>query len=231
MFISPLGDSAVVIEFAKRGLDEAHSLVQAAYGCIGTLPSAFCKAVVPGYTTLTVYYDPLCVDYDVLRDRLRSLLCDVVPVFADVTEAVDIPVCYGGDYGPDIELVAAFAGIPETEVIRLHTEATYTVYMIGFAPGFPYLGGLDQRIAMPRRSTPRVSIPAGSVGIAGAQTGVYPNESPGGWQVIGRTPIQLFDARMDFPSLLKPGDKVHFRPISEAEFERLARQTKGVGKG
>jgi inhibitor of KinA len=178
---------------------------------------------------VTVYYDPLAVTYNSLRDHLKLVLRDVEPLYAEATAPVDIPVCYGGDYGPDLALVAKFAGITETEVVRLHTDEVYTVYMIGFAPGFPYLGGLDSRIAMPRRATPRVSIPAGSVGIAGAQTGVYPNESPGGWQVIGRTPIQLFDAEKLPPSLLRPGNTVRFHPISEDEYRLLKSPPKGGG--
>jgi inhibitor of KinA len=129
-------------------------------------------------------------------------------------------VCYGGEYGPDLETVAAFAHISGAEVIRIHTAATYRVFMVGFVPGFAYLGIVDSRIAMPRHSTPRVRVPQGSVGIAGVQTGIYPAETPGGWQLIGRTPIKPFDTGRAEPFLMKPGDAVRFHAIAPADFER-----------
>ena len=130
-----------------------------------------------------------------------------------------IPVCYGGDLGPDLEEVASFAGMAEADVIRVHAGGTYRVFMLGFVPGFAYLGIVDQRIAMSRHATPRVRVPAGSVGIAGVQTGVYPAETPGGWQLIGRTPLKPFDPSRDEPFLLKAGDAVQFHPIDRAEYD------------
>ena len=134
---------------------------------------------------------------------------------------VEIPVCYGGDYGPDLEFVAQHNSLTEEKVVAIHSAADYLVYMIGFAPGFPYLGGMSEQIAAPRRESPRLQIPAGSVGIAGAQTGVYPIETPGGWQLIGRTPLELFRPTEDPPTRLRAGDIVRFRPITSEEFDRL----------
>lgn len=134
---------------------------------------------------------------------------------------VIIPVCYGGEYGPDLEFVSQYTGLSEEEVVKIHTACTYRVYMLGFLPGFPYLGGMDERIAAPRLETPRTRIPAGSVGIAGSQTGFYPMESPGGWRIIGRTPIKAFDPFSDNPFLLAPGDLVQFRAIGQEEYQKI----------
>ena len=132
-------------------------------------------------------------------------------------------MCYGGELGPDLTVVAAFSGLSEAEVIAVHAESTYRVYMLGFLPGFAYLGSVDERIAIPRRESPRLRVPAGSVGIAGRQTGVYPLPAPGGWQLIGRTPTRLFDLARAEPFLLRPGDQVRFAAVSESEFRRLSR--------
>jgi KipI family sensor histidine kinase inhibitor len=135
---------------------------------------------------------------------------------------VEIPVCYGGECGPDIAAVAEHAGLLRDAVIARHTAAEYTVAMLGFAPGFPYLLGLDPSLQMPRRATPRTRVPAGSVAIGGAQTGIYPRELPGGWHLIGRTPLVLFDPQRELPCLLAPGDRVRFHAIEADEFGRLA---------
>ena len=134
---------------------------------------------------------------------------------------VELPVLYGGFCGPDLSFVAQHAGMTEQQIIDIHSAADYLIYMLGFTPGFPYLGGMDARIAVPRLSSPRVKIPAGSVGIAGEQTGVYPIASPGGWQIIGRTPLKLFDPGREQPFLLSAGQTVRFVPIDEAEYRRL----------
>ncbi|HET6872400.1 MAG TPA: 5-oxoprolinase subunit PxpB, partial [Sporolactobacillaceae bacterium] len=150
------------------------------------------------------------------RSRLRDINWDQASQLDAHT--VNIPVCYGGEWGPDLDHVAAVNGLSPEEVIRIHSEGVYLVHMIGFAPGFPYLGGLSKEISTPRRETPRLVIPKGSVGIAGDQTGVYPLETPGGWQLIGRTPINLFNPNSETPSLLKAGDFVRFVPISPSEW-------------
>jgi inhibitor of KinA len=133
--------------------------------------------------------------------------------------ALDIPVCYGGTFGPDLPGVAAWAGCTAEEVVAAHTQRSYRVFMLGFLPGFPYLAPVDDRIAMPRRDAPRPLVAAGSVGIAGRQTGIYPFDSPGGWQIIGRTPLTLFDPSHEPPALVAPGQRVQFRPISPSEFD------------
>ncbi|MEJ7664788.1 MAG: 5-oxoprolinase subunit PxpB [Hymenobacter sp.] len=135
---------------------------------------------------------------------------------------VEIPVCYGGDFGPDLTAMAQHVGLSEAAVIQLHSQPEYLVYMLGFAPGFPYLGGLDARLATPRRATPRPLVPAGALGIAGAQTGIYSLPTPGGWQLIGRTPRQLFDAGRTPPTLLQAGDRLRFVPISAADFQQMS---------
>jgi inhibitor of KinA len=150
-----------------------------------------------------------------LRERLGGL--DVEEL--DVPRLVEIPVCYGGELGPDLDDVARAHGLTPDEVVALHTEAEYLVYMIGFMPGFAYLGGLPAQIATPRRKTPRTAVPAGTVGIGGQQTGVYPLVSPGGWNLIGRTPVKIFDITRAEPTLLLTGDRVRFRAILRAEFD------------
>jgi inhibitor of KinA len=138
---------------------------------------------------------------------------------------IEIPVCYGGEFGVDLQFVAEHNGMTADEVVAIHCGATYRVHMLGFAPGFPYLGGMSERIATPRRNTPRLKVAAGSVGIAGPQTGVYPLETPGGWQIIGRTPLALFRPAENPPTLLSPGDFVRFRPITSEEFTALRGET------
>jgi inhibitor of KinA len=179
------------------------------------------EAVVPAYCTLGLQYDPDMISWPALLDLLHG--CEQRLAEAMVPEAriVEIPVCYGDAFGPDLEAVAAHAGLEPEEVIRLHCEADYRIYAIGFAPGFCYLGGLDQRIHAPRLTTPRLQVPAGSVGIAGGQTGVYPLASPGGWQLIGRTPLQLFAPDRQPAIPYQSGDTIRFRPIAAEHFACL----------
>lgn len=187
--------------------------------------------MVPAYASLTIHYDPLqLAGPPVAGPREISpyqRLCDLVAELIESLEEtsltegrnIEIPVCYGGELGPDLAYVAGHCGVSVEEIIALHSEAGYLVYMIGFSPGFPYLGGLPRPLETPRRPTPRPRVPAGSVGIGGAQTGIYPIESPGGWQLIGRTPLRLFYPEEDPPVLLRAGDRVQFRSISREEFE------------
>lgn len=149
---------------------------------------------VPAFASLLIFYDPLVTEYDAVAAAVQKLAqAPDSDTAAEEGRLVEIPVCYGGAFGPDLPFVAEHAGLTETEVIRLHAGRDYPIYMLGFLPGFPYLGGLDERLFTPRLPTPRTAIPAGSVGIGGEQTGVYPIASPGGWQLIGRTPLKLFD--------------------------------------
>lgn len=179
---------------------------------------------IPAFTTVTVLYDINLAASEgeapvkrVLREL--SLLLDGLAVTGNTeTRIVEIPVCYGGEAGPDLDYVASCNGLTPEDVIRIHQQGEYSVHMIGFAPGFPYIGGMPPEIAAPRRKSPRLKIPAGSVGIAGEQTGVYPIETPGGWQLIGRTPLALFRPEEEEPSLLRAGDRIVFKAITYQEF-------------
>lgn len=180
---------------------------------------------VPAFTSVSVIYNPLDMKsespYEVVKVILDNIISKLDFSLEDEEHIVEIPVCYGGEFGQDIEQVAKINNITVDEVIKIHSEGKYLVYMIGFAPGFPYLGGMSEKIAAPRRESPRIAIPAGSVGIAGMQTGVYPIETPGGWQLIGKTPLKLFDLKRNSKSLLKAGDIVKFYPISYEEYVQL----------
>jgi len=226
MQFAPLGDSAVMITLGDAIDERTHRLIRAASTRIrGEPPPGFID-LVPAFVSIVVHYDPVAAArggggppygrvVQFLRERLGGL--DVEEL--DVPRLVEIPVCYGGELGPDLDDVARAHGLTPDEVVALHTEAEYLVYMIGFMPGFAYLGGLPAQIATPRRKTPRTAVPAGTVGIGGQQTGVYPLVSPGGWNLIGRTPVKIFDITRAEPTLLLTGDRVRFRAILRAEFD------------
>jgi inhibitor of KinA len=231
----PLGDAAIVLQFGDAINRQTHLTIQAFTAALEQQPFPGFREYVPAFTTVTVYYDPWIVSSKGHRDPYASVtqaltqILDQMQTQPGKTSAklVEIPVCYGGKWGPDLEVVAALNEISPEEVIRLHAREEYLVYMIGFAPGFPYLGGMNDRIAAARKDKPRSKVPAGSVGIAGKQTGIYPLPSPGGWQLIGRTPLVLFDPRRESPSLLQAGDHIRFVPITEKEFERHKEETHG----
>jgi KipI family sensor histidine kinase inhibitor len=174
--------------------------------------------VVPTYRSLAVYYDPLRLDVEALRARIREAIRHLQEVPLPPPRLKELPTVYGGLYGPDLPSVAQHTGLSEAAVIRLHSRPKYHVYMIGFTAGFPYLGGLPPRLITPRLPSPRLRVPAGSVGIGGVQTGAHPIENPSGWQIIGRTCVKLFDPTQEVPTPMLPGDKVRFVPISEAEY-------------
>ncbi|URZ03873.1 5-oxoprolinase subunit PxpB [Clostridium felsineum] len=183
---------------------------------------------VPAYTNVMVIYDPVIVKKNLYHrpayETVKTILQDIVKKldFSNMKEprVVSIPVCYGGKFGPDLEYSAQYSNMSKEEFIRVHASGKYLVHMIGFAPGYPYLGGMDERIAVPRKETPRTAVPKGSVAIGGVQTGVYSISTPGGWNIIGRTPIELFRPNDKNPSFLRAGDVVEFVPISEDEYER-----------
>ena len=179
------------------------------------------RELVPAYCSLTVQYDSSLTSHTQLTAALTELCRHLDGPAAAAGTLVELPVLYGGFCGQDLDFVAQNAGLSPEQVIQIHSQTDYLIYMLGFTPGFPYLGGMDGRIAAPRLQTPRVRIPAGSVGIAGEQTGVYPIASPGGWQIIGRTPLRLFDPQREQPFLLSAGQRVRFVPIDEAEYRRL----------
>ena len=218
--IVPAGDAAIVVEFEERIDPDVNARTIAVAEAIQAAGVAGVRDVVPTYRSIAIYYDPLRTDGAALWACVEREAVRPAPALESATAPVRIPVCYGGELGPDLSAVAAFAQADEAEVVRLHAAATYRVFMLGFVPGFAYLGIVDDRIAMPRRSVPRVRVPAGSVGIAGIQTGVYPSETPGGWQLIGRTPLMPFDPSRDNPFLMKAGDSVQFYPIERRDYDR-----------
>jgi inhibitor of KinA len=223
--IVPAGDSAVTVEFEERIDPVVNARAITLADVIQAAKIAGVRDVVPTYRSVTLFFDPLRTDYDSLVAQLeREAQRPVEPLPPD-REPVRIPVCYGGELGPDLAEVASFAHVDEEEVVRLHTSKPYRVFMLGFVPGFAYMGLVDERIAAPRRSTPRVRVPRGSVGIAGVQTGIYPADTPGGWQLVGRTLIKPFDPGRRAPFLLQAGDGVRFYAIDRAEFDRLQAAT------
>jgi inhibitor of KinA len=213
------GDSALIVEFEERidvGINDAAVALATS---LRNARLSGVRDVVPTFRSVAIYFDPLRTDVARLS-QLIDASAVVTPTRQSVTSTIRIPVCYGGVFGPDLGEVAAFAGVNEQAVVDIHVSHPYRVFMLGFLPGFAYMGLVDQRIAAPRRATPRLRVPAGSVGIAGAQTGVYPSESPGGWQLIGRTPYKPFDPGRSKPFGLAPGDSVQFYSISEADFQK-----------
>ena len=215
------GDRALLAEYGD-GIDPVvNEKVRAVTALLKKNLPAGVEAVVPAYRSLSLLYDPLVTNPARLAEILQALETDfrVAPVAEP--KVVPIPVCYGGEFGPDIGVVAEHTGLREEEITAIHASVDYPIYMIGFTPGFCYLGGLDPRLQTPRRKTPRTNLPAGSVGVAESQTGMYPVESPGGWQIIGRTPLRLFAPARENPFLYEAGDRIRFVPIAQAEFRRL----------
>lgn len=219
----PCGDSAVTVEFGNRIDDQLNGAVHAFASAVEALGHPAIREVVPTYRSATVHYLPHLLEYAALVQLLRPLT-ETQGGAGPFGAPVEIPVLHGGPWGPDLEEVAAHCGMTPEQVIAAHSAPCYRIYMLGFTPGFPYLGGMDPRLATPRRKEPRIRIPAGSVGIAGSQTGVYPIESPGGWQLIGRTPLRLFDLGSDPPILLQAGRSIRFVPIDEPTYHRLERR-------
>jgi inhibitor of KinA len=220
----PLGDSAILIQFGNKINDAVNDKVIALFHRLKSF-SPLIRDVVPAYSSLAVYYhlpalhNSAKTAYERMQEILVPLLHSENWDERDDGKQVRIPVCYTGKFALDIEELAAAKNLSVEEIIQLHTAKEYRVHMIGFLPGFPYMGKVDSRIAVPRKSSPRRVIPAGSVGIAGEQTGIYSLSSPGGWNIVGRTPLPLFNAENSDPVLLQPGDRVSFYSITEDEFE------------
>jgi KipI family sensor histidine kinase inhibitor len=219
--IEPLGDAAVLVRFGSRLDAELNRWVHALAAALAAAPEAWMVDVVPAYATLAVHYDPAqfpSPPFAAVRvpDAIRECWSRCSSTSTGRGALVEVPVRYGDLEGPDLEAVAAHAGMAPEEVVRRHHAVEYRVAMLGFAPGFPYLLGLDAALAIPRLAQPRLRVEAGSVAIGGLQTGIYPHAGPGGWRVIGRTSLVLFDAARQAPSLLQPGDRVRFRPEAGA---------------
>ncbi|WP_416147863.1 5-oxoprolinase subunit PxpB [Salipaludibacillus sp. HK11] len=221
---SPLGDCAVRFTFGEKLTAKTNDLVMKAIQQIKLANLPYITEMVPGYVTLTVYYIPsFSPPFDTVIQELKNKMEHIGEgnIQELKSRQVTLPVYYGGEQGPDLNDVASYHQINEQELIERHVASRYRVYMIGFAPGFPYLGGLNETIATPRRKTPRKQVSAGSVGIAGPQTGVYSVNSPGGWQIIGHTPVKLFDEKKQQPTLLKTGDHVTFKSVSKKEYDEI----------
>lgn len=206
----PTGDSALLIEFADEINDAINDRVHALADALRAQTRPEILDLVPAYSSLLVCFDPHRASFDAMRATLQDAINRSAANSPLAPRLIEIPTRYGGECGPDLAFVAQHNGIAKDEVIRLHTSVVYRVYFVGFTPGFAYLGSVPEQIAAPRMETPRTRIPAGSVGIAGRQTGVYPMESPGGWRIIGRTELSLFDPNCDPPARLHPGDRVRF---------------------
>ena len=218
---SPLGDEAIVIEVGSEITKETTNLVRSITRQLEKATIDAIVEVIPAFTTVTVLYEITEIfKYKDIKKLLERLLVEIKESDTVAQRTIEIPVCYGGEYGPDLEIVALHNKLTVEEVIEIHSNGTYEVNMIGFAPGFPFIGGMAESIATPRKTTPRLRIPERTVGIAGMQTGVYPIETPGGWQLIGRTPMDLFLPNEEIPSLLQAGDRIVFKPISKLEYEQ-----------
>lgn len=218
------GDQALNIEFGNEISQEINRKIRAMTLAIEREKIEGIVEIVPTYRSLMVHYKPLQIEYEKLIGILKKLESNLKNIDLPAPEVIEIPTLYGGEYGPDIENVAKHNKLSIKEVIKIHTSKEYLIYMLGFTPGFSYLGGMDQRIATPRLQSPRTKIPGGSVGIAGEQTGIYPIDSPGGWQLIGRTPLNLFDPEKKDPILLKAGNYVAFKPIDEEEYKKMKKE-------
>jgi len=218
----PAGDLAVSVEFAAEIKPEANTRVRALEYLIQQKAVSGVVETVPTFRALLVDYDPLVISWDELVATLRSLIPQAQPEALPPSRLVEIPCCYGGELGFDLLAAAEKLGLAPDDVIRLHSAAEFQVYFIGFTPGLPYMVGKSKQLTIPRLEQPRTKTPAGSVGIGGGQCCIYPVESPGGFWVLGRTPLRLYDPTRPDPILLRPGDRVRFRPIDRSEFDRIA---------
>ncbi|HWS95683.1 MAG TPA: 5-oxoprolinase subunit PxpB [Candidatus Methylomirabilis sp.] len=217
-------DSSMLVLFADENAPGTQAKVLGLFHALQARHDPRIRNLHPGYVSLLVDFDPLVMTHEevaVLVDSAADAGFDRPP---DAGNIVDIPVCYGGEFGPDLSDVAAHAHLSEDEVVRIHAGGDYQVAFLGFTAGFAYLSGMPEALSMPRLATPRRAVAAGSVGIAGGQTGIYPTETPGGWRLIGRTPLRMFDPKAGQPTRVVPGDRVRFVSINSTEYERLAQE-------
>jgi inhibitor of KinA len=232
MEITPLGDSALIVRIRETSADLDDESLSAVLGALRKIESAQIPGIIelaPAYTNIGVFFDPLRVAsagadpvavFDWMADQIRTAVSRKIKSAKQTARLIKIPVCYDPEFALDLDEVAQHAGLSAREVVDLHHTAEYRVNCIGFTPGFPFLAGLPKKLATPRQATPRKEIPAGSVAIGGAQTGIYPIKSPGGWNIVGRTPLRLFSSEKEPPSLLRSGDRVRFLSITREEFEK-----------
>lgn len=219
-----VGDRGVLLEYGDSIEPQVNLKVRSMAALLEVKPVKGLLEAVPTYRSLLLIYDPMLTEPKSLVKSLRVLEQGISQVQVPEPRRVEIPVCYGGEFGPDIQFVADYHGLGVEEVIRIHSSPWYQIYMMGFTPGFPFLGVLPEALVTPRLETPRLHVPAGSVAIAGNQTGIYPISSPGGWRLIGRTPLRLFRPEREQPFLYKAGDFIRFRPIDREEFHALAKE-------
>lgn len=225
--VSALGDSAIIINFENRIDETLNSKVLYLFHKFKIKSFPFVKDIIPAYSSLVIFYDLLILknknlinksSLEIFTEQVKILIEEDIEISSLPPRKIKIPVCYSEKYGMDINDISIEKKLRADEIIRLHTEKKYMVYMIGFLPGFAYMGEVDERIAIPRKAQTRTIVEAGSVGIAGSQTGIYPLDSPGGWQIIGKTPLKIFEKEKDDPVLLQPGDEIEFYSITEDEF-------------
>lgn len=218
------GDCGMCVEFGNVISPEINEKIRAFKIAVEKSGIRGITETVPTYRSLLVHYQPDEISFKDLTERFEELMGSLSDIPIPPPSIIEIPVLYGGEFGPDLETVAEYNHMSPEEVILTHTSGEYLIYMLGFIAGFPYLGGMSPRIATPRLKNPRVRIEGGSVGIAGEQTGIYPVASPGGWQLIGRTPLKLYDAGREKPVLLEAGQYIKFRSVSREEYERIEKE-------
>lgn len=210
----PAGDRAVLLRFNGAPGPAASAEVRRLQAALERRGIPGVEETVPGFTTILVYYNPLALPYERLSAEISACAAPMLDAPEAPGRLLSVPVVYGGEAGPDLERVAAITGLSPDEVVAAHTGQEFTVYFLGFTPGFAYMGDLPARLAVPRLERPRVAVPAGSVGLAGRQTGIYPSENPGGWLIIGRTPWVVYDPHREPRALFRPGDRVRFRAVA-----------------
>lgn len=216
-----MGDSGVLFEYGDVIAPEINQRVRRVAKALEQQMPLGVSEIMPTYRSVLVVYDPIQTSPENLEMHLEDLKDNLEGLELPSPKIVEIPVCYGGGFGPDLSFVAEHTGLIAKEIIEIHSSHEYQIFMIGFTPGFPFLGGMDERLATPRLKTPKKLVPAGSVGIANNQTGIYPVDSPGGWQIIGRTPLRLFSPDKKDPFLFSAGDRIKFKPIDQVEFDRI----------
>lgn len=216
------GDSSLLIVFGNEISPQLNAKVSAMVRLLRSTKIEGVVGLIPSYCAILINYNPSILSYAQIQRRIVKLL-KIGATSGEIMQKkiFEIPVCYGGEFGPDLESIASHANLSVEEVIRIHSSKDYLIYMIGFLPGFCYLGGLDERIHTPRLTTPRLKIREGSVGIGGSSTGIYPMESPGGWQLMGLTPVKTYDQNRETPILLEAGNYIRFIPIEEEEYHRI----------